>query len=414
MKLAVLSYVCDALIPLVEASTTMLVSAGHQIVGREKADAWIIASCALTSSVERRINDVIAEAGLVNKQVLLLGCMPELMEDKMPATRSWLSMAGVTSYMHLPDIIEKMSSGYAVRRVSDRPKPPFLKHTLRINPFIAHIPISEGCSSRCRFCVCRIARGSQVAYPAEKIVEAAQLAVRNGAIEIVLVGDDLASYHDRGFNLPSLIRKLCTISGDFRIKLGYMNPASAINVMDDLISAMSHPKVYKYLHINLQSASNEVLKSMARDYTKEEFAMLVNELRKSYPNATLETDIMVGYPTEDEEAYMETKAFLADIKPDILNINPFSRRAHMKMKEEIPSWKIKERYEDMIKFKRKLESESMKKWIGWKGDVVVIDKHNKFFIGRNFAYRNVLLKHSRLGSRENVTIKGMHQNYLIG
>lgn len=413
MKVAVLSYVCDAMIPFVEASTTMLVSDGHKIVSREQAELWIIASCSLTSSIERKINDMLAEARLRNKKVLLLGCMAEVEEEHIVNRFNDVSIAGITSYMHLPDIVKKIASGYRVHRISDSPKQPFLKHILRINPLVAYIPVSEGCSSKCKFCICRIARGSQVSYPAEKVVEAVQLAVNSGAKEIVLVGDDVASYFNEGFSLPSLLRKICTISGDFKIKLGYMNPASFLKVAEDLISAISHPKVYKYVHLNLQSASNSVLKSMGRSYTKEEFMMLVKTLRKHYPNMTLETDVIVGYPAEQDEDFAQTKMFLNEIKPDIINVHAFSKRPHMKSEEEVPSWKIKERYEDLLRLKNKLEAESLKRWMGWEGEVVIVEKHDGFLVGRNFAYRNVLLKRGSLGAKANVAVRGVHNDYLV-
>ncbi len=413
MKFAMLSYVCDAMIPVVESATTMLISSGNELLRREDADLWIIASCFINSTVERKILNTISEAKLNNKKILVLGCMSEVGEDIILKVCPDASIAGITSYMHLPDIVKKIEAGYRVHRISDRPIPPFLPHTFRINPLIAYIPISEGCSSSCSFCVCRVARGSLISYQPGKIVDAVRIAVKNGAKEIVLVGDDVAAYHHDGFSLPSLMRKICTVSGDFKIKLGYMNPSSVIKIADDLVSALSHPKVYRYIHLNLQSASNSVLKKMKREYTKEEFLMMVNELRKSYPHMTIETDVLVGYPDESDEDFELTKTFLREIKPDILNIHPFSKRQHMRMEKEVPSWKIKERYEEMMRIKNILESESLKKWVGWKGEIYILERHNNFMVGRNFAYRNVLLKHGELGEKKNVSISGVHDGFLV-
>jgi MiaB/RimO family radical SAM methylthiotransferase len=356
---------------------------------------------------------MLTEAKLSNKKVLVVGCMSEVSEEIILKTFPDASIAGVTSYMHLPDIVKKIESGYRVHRISDRPILPFLPHISRINPLIAYIPISEGCSNACDFCICRIARGSLISYPPEKIVDAVQLAIKNGAKEIVLVGDDVGAYSHNGFSLPSLMRKICTISGDFKIKLGYMNPSSVIKMADDLISALSHPKVYRYIHFNIQSASNTLLRKMKRDYTKKEFMMIVKELRKSYPNLTIETDVIVGYPGESDEDFEVTKMFLRELKPDMINVYPFSKRPHMKLEQEVPSWKIKERYEDMIKIKNMLESESLKKWVGWRGEVCIIDKHNNFLIGRNFAYRDIILKHGSLGEKVNISVSGIHDGYLV-
>jgi tRNA A37 methylthiotransferase MiaB len=151
MKFAMLSYVCDAMIPLVESATTMLVSDGNELVRRDNAELWIFASCSLTSGVERKILSMLTEAKLSNKKVLVVGCMSEVSEEIILKTFPDASIAGVTSYMHLPDIVKKIESGYRVHRISDRPILPFLPHISRINPLIAYIPISEGCSNACDF-----------------------------------------------------------------------------------------------------------------------------------------------------------------------------------------------------------------------------------------------------------------------
>ena len=412
-KIAVISFVCESMIPLVEMMATRIVASGHEIVDENRAEVVVIASCALSASIKRKCIKRAQLASSSGKRVLMIGCLPEIYEKELLSSVPNASVAGVPSYLKIGEIITKMLEGYRVRRFDDPPRIPVGGGWNRINPLVAYIPISEGCSWNCSFCMCRIARGSLISYPPEKIVSSIINAVENSAKEIVLVGDDVGAYgRDAGMTLPSLLRKVLTIKGDFKVKLSYINPASLLNCFDDLLSCLTHPKMYRFLHLNIQSASNRVLSAMKRKYSAENVAEMVEKLRSSFNGFTILMDVMVGHPAEKDEDFEETVSFLNDVKPDSINVHTYSP---VKPEEEvIPSWKVKQRYEELLSLKKKLEQESSKKWIGWSGEVTVVQVSNGMSLGRNYAYRDVLIKRKvEPGTKTNVEVRDFREFLLL-
>ncbi len=402
------------MIPAVEIMASKILAKGHEIVKEEHADIVIVASCALTQEIMRNCLSRAQQASTMGKNVLIIGCLPEIGEENILRVVPSASIAGVNSYHHIEDILKKMEERYRVRRLNDPPRMPLSTAVWRrVNPLTAYIPIGEGCSRRCEFCICRITRGSQISYPPESIINAVVRAVENNAREIVLVSEDAGAYgRDIGIALPSLLRKIFTIKGDFKIRLGYVNPASILPYFDDLLSCLSHPKMYRFLHLNIQSASQKVLDGMRRDYTPEDIAMIFNRLRKEFNGFTIISDILVGHPAEDDEDFEETLEFLKKLKPDSINVYAYSPHRGGGDSSQ-PSWKVKQRYEEMLALKSRLEIESSKRWIGWRGEVTVIQNDGNIALGRNYAYRDVVFKSSLTpGEKTKVEIKN-HKGYTL-
>ncbi|KXS45540.1 MAG: MiaB-like tRNA modifying enzyme, partial [Methanohalophilus sp. T328-1] len=108
---------------------------------------------------------------------------------------------------------------------------------------------------------------------------------------------------DKGINLPALLERITAIPGDFRLRVGMMNPTSTLGILDELLQAYSSEKVYKVLHLPIQSASDKVLEKMRRKHTMEQANFIVEKFRDTFPESTLFTDIIVGFPGEDEEDF---------------------------------------------------------------------------------------------------------------
>jgi len=406
MKIAIESYVCDAMIPWVEKAANDLINAGHKITSAFEADLIIIASCVLNSRKERQILERLSEIKNAGKKVLVAGCMVDVKKDLIKSVNEKASVCGNASYFYLTDIVEKIASGYQVERFSDKPLKILPQGRMRTNPKVAYIPLQEGCSRFCTFCACKFARGTLESYEPNQIIAAAERAVNTGAREIVLVGEDIACYGEdiKSVRLPAIIRKLCSLKGDFKIKLGYMNPASVLPILDDLISVMAHPKVYRYLHLNLISGSDHVLKKTERGYTKREFMEIVNAFRKKYPLMTIESDVMVGHCSESDIDFEETINVVKQAKIDILNVYPYTQHWFERKlcENEVVSWKIKERYEKMLKIKETLENGSSQKWIGWNGECILVDETKEYYVLRNHACRDVLISKYSCGNLGNM------------
>jgi MiaB/RimO family radical SAM methylthiotransferase len=185
--------------------------------------------------------------------------------------------------------------------------------------------------------------------------------LRNGRREILLTSQDTAVYGrdmKKGMDLGGLLRRIADkVRGQYRMRVGMMNPRGAAEILDSIKKGFDDQRVFKFFHIPVQSGSDRILQAMNRPYTLGEFLDLVGSLRSRYPDMTLSTDIIVGYPGENEEDFEESLSLIRQTDPDILNITRFSSwpgtRAH-RSHEKIPGWAIKERSRKLTKVHEKL------------------------------------------------------------
>lgn len=418
MKVYIETYGCQSNVSSSETIAGLLAEAGHQIVPFDSADIVILNTCALQLSTENKILRRLSELNMQRKRALVMGCLTEIIKEKIEEVAPQASIAAVSSTGHVVEILEKMELNTRVLRFKDKPINMLASPKLRINPYSAIIPISDGCSDNCTFCIDAITRGILISNEPDQIIREVQSAVANGAKEIQLVAQDVASYGtDIGVRLPALLRKLTSIPGEFKIKLGPMNPASIIPILKDLILAYNHPKIYRYAEIPVQSGSNKILAEMKRKYTAEQFKNIVAEFRKSYSNITIATDTIIGFPGESDEDFGKTVSLLNDVKPDVIKAYNYSVRPLTKaasMAGQIPSWKIKNRADEIKAIALKYADLKNEGWLGWKGDVLVTEFDEGSPVGRNFAYKPVLLdSRAKLGDVIVAEITKARSDYLV-
>jgi MiaB/RimO family radical SAM methylthiotransferase len=216
--------------------------------------------------------------------------------------------------------------------------------------------------------------------------------------------------------LPELLTKICEIPADFRVRVGMMNPEFAFNILDDLIDSFSDEKVYKFVHIPVQSGDNEVLEHMRRGYDVQGFVELVNTFRKGIKDITLSTDVIVGYPTEEEDSFLKTYQLMERIRPDILNIKRFSprpRTAAGKLKD-MPDRIKKERSRKLTALHKKIGLEKNKRYMNQELEVLVTELgKNQTLLGRTNSYKQVVLENGKLGEFKKIKIRKATPSYLI-
>ena len=417
MKINIETYGCESNVSSSETIAGLLAEAGHQIVPFDSADVIILNTCALQLSTENKILRRLSELNMQRKRVLVMGCLTEIIKEKIEEVAPQASIAAVSSTGHVVEILEKMQSNTRVLRFKDRPINMISSSKMKVNPYLAIIPISDGCLENCTFCIDKITRGTLISNEPDQIIREVQTAVADGAKEIHLVSQDVAAYgKDNGARLPALLRKLTSIPGEFRIKLGTMNPASVMPILKDLILAYNHPKVYMYAEIPVQSGSNKILADMKRNYTAEQYKTIVAEFRKSYSNITIATDVIIGFPGETDDDFGKTVALINEIKPDVLNAYNYSVRPLTKaasMPNQIPSWKIKNRGDEIKTLSMKYSDMRNEGWLGWKGDVLITEFEEGSPIGRNFSYKPVLLREGKMGETVVADIVKTRSDYLV-
>ncbi len=262
---------------------------------------------------------------------------------------------------------------------------------------IAPIAIAEGCLLSCSYCITHFARGKLRSFPIPEITADVCSALKQGCKEIQLTAQDTASYGlDTNTNLGQLLTEVCAIDGSFRIRVGMMNPVTVKKNLSSILTAYHHEKIYKFLHLPVQSGDDVILEKMNRGYTVKEFISLVTRFKKKLPSLTLSTDVIIGFPTETIEQFNQTIDLLQTIKPDIINITRFSARpltAAKTMNGRIPTHVVKERSKKITAICSKISSEKNQEHIGKTYTVLVTEKgKHETYTGRTENYKQVVIK----------------------
>jgi MiaB/RimO family radical SAM methylthiotransferase len=218
----------------------------------------------------------------------------------------------------------------------------------------------------------------------------------DGYKEIRLSSQDTAAYGDDiDDKLPNLLKNICEIEGEFRIRVGMMNPQNALSNLDDLIDVYKNEKNYKFIHIPVQSGSKKILQIMGRKYTVSDFFKVVDGFRKHFPDITISTDVIVGFPNESDSDFEGTVDLVRKLKPNILNITRFSPRPNteaMKMDNQVPSRIAKDRSRKLTKMHLDISRKINEKFVDEKKRILVAEfGKNNTLMGRTENYLPVVI-----------------------
>jgi MiaB-like tRNA modifying enzyme len=285
---------------------------------------------------------------------------------------------------------------------------------------VVHIaPIASGCLGSCSYCIVKRARGNITSFPAEAILDDARAALESGCSEIWVTAEDTAAYGWDGVELPGLLEGLSGLPGRYYIRVGMMTPNQAIPILDDLIEAYRSERVFKFIHIPIQSGSDEVLRRMGRRYTVNDYRGLVARFREEIPLLSVSTDIICGFPGETEDQFEESMRLVEETRPDVLNISRFWPRPGTEaasMDGQLHGRITKERSRRLSRLWRDLSLEGNLRWVGWEGEALV-DEAGKSggMVARNIAYKPIVLKDPvRVGDFVEVRVTEAMRGYLIG
>jgi len=214
-----------------------------------------------------------------------------------------------------------------------------------------------------------------------------------------------------------LMKSISAIDGNFRIRVGMMHPKSMMNDVEEIINAFKDDKFYKFLHIPIQSGNDGVLKDMNRCHTVEEFKSIISRFRQEIPDISISTDIIVGYPTEDDEAFNDTLDLIEEIQPDFLHISKYMHRpktASSNLKE-IEYETMKERTKALSDLKMDISLKKNLKMIKTNQEVIPTNKGKKGgYVARTNNYKTVILQEAKLGEFSDAVINDARPTYLIG
>jgi MiaB-like tRNA modifying enzyme len=361
------------------------------------ADLSVISTCVVIKHTENRMLSRIQELSSKSK-VRVMGCLPPV-------------SAGTLESDSIEVLHPREMRAFYYGALDDI--------EIREPSIFDGIPINQGCTGNCNFCISRVARGKLISRPVSKIASQVRMQIERGIGEVRISSLDTAAYgKDTGVRLPNLIREICSIEGDFMLRVGMMEPRNTFEIVDDLLNSYSDPKVFRFLHLPVQSGDDRILESMNREYKLDEFLKITEKFRNSYPDGTLSTDIISGYPEDDEESFQNTLNMLERTKPEIVNITRFSPRQYTKdFNRKVPdSGKVKRWTAEYTEMHRNIIKERMENLIGRTESIFLTERvKDGTTMGRDQSYRAVVVPGEHpLYSRIDVELVDHGGTYLIG
>ena len=388
---------------------SMLRSNGWQIVDDcSHADLNFIATCVVIETTELEMKKRIRELHSTGKPLLVTGCMVTALRDKIEDIAPGASRIP-------PARISELCNAAGIKRCDSwtpQPWPGTVVHT---------IPIASGCLGDCAYCITKSARGKiESRRPEEIINEISRIDFSTGTREIQITSQDSAAYGtDIGTSLPTLLRRLLDMGFDMRIRVGMMNPRTLIPILNGIVDAYSSQKVFKFLHLPVQSGSDRLLEEMGRGHSIADFRRIVEAFREKHEGITFSTDIIAGYPDESAEDHEANLRLIRDIKPDIVNITRFSARPGTRAalsKKKTPGWKTKARSRQLTALRFDISMAKNRAKIGKRMRVLVTESgSNNSMISRGPNYEQVILGgNAKLGTMYDVEIVDCSAIHLIG
>ena len=321
---------------------------------RKDASIVIINTCSVRDNADKRFFGTLGQLKKRKESdpsfiVCVCGCMMQQQRvvDTIKAKYPWVDVIfGTNSIHHIPELIEKVA--IEKEKVVD-----IIENTeeiveglpaKRLFDHKALVNIMFGCNNFCTYCIVPYTRGREKSRAPEAIVDEVKGLVADGVKEIMLLGQNVNSYDGNGTSFAELLKMLNDVDGLERIRFMTSNPK---DLSDELIEAFAIcDKLCRNLHLPIQSGSNRVLKRMNRKYTREDYLKLIEKLRKTVPDITLSTDIIVGFPGETNEDFEETLSIVKEVEYDSAFTFIYSIR------KRTPAEKFEDQIEESEKHRR--------------------------------------------------------------
>jgi len=416
-KVWVEAYGCSASFADSEIISGIIVNGGHTLAtNSEESDLNLIVTCSVKDATANRMIYRIKK--LQKKPLVVAGCLPKAEKSTVEKFSKNASLLGPNSLGHTLDIINATLKGEKKIALSDTDLSKVGLPKIRLNPTVGIVEIASGCMSECTFCQTKISKGDLTSYRIGDIIRQVKDDVNDGCKEIWLTSTDNGCYGlDIDTDLPSLIDTTVQIPVEFKIRVGMMNPMYMPKIKEGLLQSFENDKVYKFLHVPVQSGSDEILHDMKRGHTASTFRGVVKSFRSKFPEFVISTDIIVGFPTESEEDFSMTVNLLKDTRPDIVNLSKYSQRPGTEAAElnQIDKVEMKRRSKIIFELSNQISYENNKKWLGWTGSVLFSERADGQKKGRNFAYKSIYVNEQvELGQVSQVQITDVTNHSLIG
>ena len=343
-----------------EAIAERLTSQGFEIKpSTEECDAYIINTCTVTAESDRKARQFIRRAISRNSEafILVTGCLAQTNPQNIAAISGVDYVCGNTDKLiiaeALCDLFERGEKNAKTEIfVRDIDSAGFEKMEIKhFDRTRAYIKIEDGCESKCTYCIIPYARGKIRSKAPEEVICEVTHFVKNGCREVVLTGIETASYGKDldGYTFADLLCDIDAIEGDFTIRLGSLDPSCLTEKFVNKIKDLK--KLAPHFHISMQSGSSKTLRNMKRKYNADQALANMERLRAAMPDVRYTTDIIVGFPGETDEDFLETLEFAKRANFLMIHVFPFSARQGTpaaKMGDQVPQEIKKQRSAELI------------------------------------------------------------------
>jgi tRNA-2-methylthio-N6-dimethylallyladenosine synthase len=345
----------------------------------EDAGVIVFNTCCIRESVETKISGNIGAVKPLKKKnkdiiVIVVGCMTQqktsadILKKKFP----WIDVIiGTYNEDHLKDYLQKVIDEKQKIYLHQEKEEKIIENGIipfRTSGYNAWVNISYGCNKFCTYCIVPYVMGRERSRESLAIINDVKNLVAQGYKQITLLGQTVNSYgkdKDAEMSFAELCDNICKIEGEFKVKFLSSHP---VDFDDDLIDIIAkHPKMSKCIHLPVQSGSNNILKSMNRKYTIEEYLSIIKKLRAKVPDICLTTDIIVGFPGETDEDFDDTIALIKKVKYNSIFAFMYSKRRGTvaeKMENQIPIAIKRQRINKLLAIQREISNKILKSYVG--------------------------------------------------
>jgi len=362
MKIYIKTFGCQMNKHDSEAVLGLLMNHGYELTkNRNEADVFLVNTCSVRKHAEDKVYSMLGELRKLKKKnkhdsvVGVIGCMAQKDKNEIFKRSSNVDfVCGTHNFHKIPEIIESVIKEKTKINQTDMGKQVFVSPTLssRENKSSAWVSIMRGCDNFCSYCIVPYVRGREVSRPPENIIQEVEELAHAGYKEITLLGQNVNSYGkglNENVNFSDLLEQVHRIEGIERIQFVTSHPKDiSLKLIDAVVNL---EKVSRYLHFPLQSGSDKILRLMNRGYTRSQYIDTVENLRKRIPNIRLGTDIIVGFPGEDEEDFDQTYQAMKDIEFNhayMFKYSPREGTSAFKLKDDVPEQVKKDRLSKII------------------------------------------------------------------
>jgi threonylcarbamoyladenosine tRNA methylthiotransferase MtaB len=425
MKVAFYTLGCKVNAYETEAVMELFKGQGYEIVDyNDFSDVYIINSCMVTNSGERKSKQIIRRPIQINPNaiVIVMGCLSQIKAEDMLKIDGVKIVLGTKNRHKIIEYLNEYLQTKELQNHAEALEKDEEFENLSINDFKNHkrafLKIQDGCNNFCTYCIIPYTRGRIRSKAKDLIIEEVKELVQKGHIEIVLTGIHTGGYGEDldDYSFAELLADLEKIDGLKRIRISSIE----ITELDEQVLNVikNSNKIVNHLHIPLQSGSERILKLMNRKYTKADFKKKIIEVRQAFnDDIAITTDVIVGFPSESDDEFKEAYDFIKEIDFQELHVFPYSRRKGTpadKMKDQVNGKIKKDRVHQLLDLSKHLKEKYYRSQLGMAKEVIIEQEKDGYLLGHTKDYISIKLKGdlSLIGKAVDVKLVKLEDQYI--